>query len=151
MTAKNKATTLEKIQSMQPRHNTNLWHGIREGLKMFRGFRSSQTGRVPALFVLTDGLPNHMCPQYGYVPMLRAMGPLPATIHTFGFGYRLRSGLLKSIAELGGGNYSFIPDPGMMVRLFQSLGFDFLARVEADQPGHCVYSRHRKPPVDLCQ
>lgn len=40
---------------------------------------------------------------------------LPASIHTFGFGYNLRSGLLKSIAEEGGGNYSFIPDSGMIV------------------------------------
>jgi len=43
------------------------------------------------------------------------MGPLPATIHTFGFGYELRSDLLKSIAEVGGGNYSFISDAGMIV------------------------------------
>lgn len=46
------------------------------------------------------------------------MGPLPATLHTFGFGYHLRSGLLKSIAEIGGGNYSFIPDAGMIGTIF---------------------------------
>lgn len=43
------------------------------------------------------------------------MGPLPAAIHTFGFGNDIKSGLLKSIAEVGGGNYSFIPDAGMVV------------------------------------
>ncbi|KAJ0326853.1 hypothetical protein COL5a_006402 [Colletotrichum fioriniae] len=43
---------------------------------------------------------------------------LPASIHTFGFGYNLRSGLLKSIAEEGGGNYSFIPDSGMIGTVF---------------------------------
>jgi hypothetical protein len=46
------------------------------------------------------------------------MGPLPASIHTFGFGYSLRSGLLKSIAEIGGGNYAFIPDAGMIGTVF---------------------------------
>lgn len=46
------------------------------------------------------------------------MMPLPATIHTFGFGYNLRSGLLKSIAEIGGGNYGFIPDAGMIGTVF---------------------------------
>lgn len=46
------------------------------------------------------------------------MMPLPATIHTFGFGYSLRSGLLKSIAEIGGGNYAFIPDAGMIGTVF---------------------------------
>jgi hypothetical protein len=49
------------------------------------------------------------------------MEQLPATIHTFGFGYSLRSGLLKSIAEIGGGTYSFIPDAGMIVRAVDSL------------------------------
>jgi hypothetical protein len=44
------------------------------------------------------------------------MGRLPATLHTFGFGFNLRSGLLKSIAEIGGGTYSFIPDAGMIVK-----------------------------------
>jgi hypothetical protein len=43
------------------------------------------------------------------------MEELPATIHTFGFGYNLRSSLLKSIAEVSGGNYAFIPDAGMIV------------------------------------
>ena len=46
------------------------------------------------------------------------MMPLPATIHTFGFGYSLRSGLLKSIAEIGNGNYAFIPDAGMIGTVF---------------------------------
>ena len=58
------------------------------------------------------------CPPVGYVPKIRAMPPLPASIHTFGFGYRLRSGLLKSIAEIGGGNYAFIPDAGMIGTVF---------------------------------
>lgn len=49
---------------------------------------------------------------------MSAMEKLPASIHTFGFGYDLRSGLLKSIAEMGGGNYAFIPDAGMIVRFF---------------------------------
>lgn len=44
--------------------------------------------------------------------------PLPATIHTFGFGYNLRSGLLKSIAEIGGGHFAFIPDSGMVGTVF---------------------------------
>ena len=46
------------------------------------------------------------------------MPPLPASIHTFGFGYGLRSGLLKSLAEYGNGNYAFIPDAGMLATVF---------------------------------
>jgi hypothetical protein len=50
----------------------------------------------------------------GYIPKLRQYD-LPATINTFGFGYSIKSGLLKSIAEVSGGNYAFIPDAGMIV------------------------------------
>ena len=44
--------------------------------------------------------------------------PLPTSIYTFGFGYNLNSGLLKSIAEVGFGNYAFIPDAGMIGTVF---------------------------------
>ncbi|RYO74953.1 hypothetical protein DL764_010635 [Monosporascus ibericus] len=101
------------IESMKHDKSTNLWGGIIAGLKLFEN--NTDTGRVPAVMVLTDGMPNYMCPRRGYVPKLREMSPLPATIHTFGFGYTIRSGLLKSIAETSGGNYAFIPDAGMVV------------------------------------
>ena len=45
------------------------------------------------------------------------MDTLPASINTFGFGYGIKSGLLKSIAEVCQGNYAFIPDAGMIVCL----------------------------------
>ncbi|KAJ4303860.1 hypothetical protein N0V88_001457 [Collariella sp. IMI 366227] len=121
MTEGNKAKALKAIEYMQPLDMTNLWHGIRDGLQLLEeGSKShwDSAGRVPALLVLTDGKPNHMCPRKGYVPKLRSMGPLPAIIHTFGFGYNLRSGLLQSIAEVSGGNYAFIPDAGMIGTVF---------------------------------
>ncbi|KAL7622664.1 hypothetical protein AAE478_008178 [Parahypoxylon ruwenzoriense] len=98
---------------------TNLWHGIQAGISLFSGTENAtDTGRVPAVMILTDGQPNLMCPAQGYVPKIRGYGALPATLHTFGFGYEIRSGLLKSIAEIGGGNYSFIPDAGMIGTVF---------------------------------
>lgn len=112
MTDENKAATLEKIKAMKPEDTTNLWHGVRDGLGLFD---QGSPSRVPALLVMTDGLPNTCHPSRGYVPSLQTMMPFPATIHTFGFGYSLKSGLLKSISEIGGGNYSFIPDAGMLV------------------------------------
>ena len=120
MTALNKKKTERNLGGMQPSSATNLWGGIMEGLKLFgRGNGGGEgvegSGRVPALMVLTDGMPNHMCPAQGYVAKLNGMERLPAAIHTFGFGYALRSGLLKSVAEIGGGGYSFIPDAGMIV------------------------------------
>jgi hypothetical protein len=62
-----------------------------------------------------------MCPKQGYVPKLhqvledqQAQKKQLPSIHTFGFGYSIRSGLLQSIAEVGVGTYSFIPDAGMI-------------------------------------
>jgi uncharacterized protein YegL len=102
MTIENKALALKNINSLQPESMTNLWHGILESIKIFDNDERSNC--VPAIMILTDGLPNHMCPNQGYVKKIRSY-KLPAALHTFGFGYSLRSGLLKSIAEIGGGNY----------------------------------------------
>lgn len=67
------------------------------------------------------GLPNHMCPTQGYISKLRQVlqeqqlrGKNLPSIHTFGFGNDIRSGLLQTIAELGAGTFSFIPDIGML-------------------------------------
>lgn len=116
MTDANKEAAKAKIEAMEVESCTNLWHGLRDGIKLFKD--EANTGRVPAVMVLTDGVPNHMCPPQGYVPALKAMGGIVPSVHTFGFGYMLRSGLLKSIAEFGGGNYAFIPDAGMIGTVF---------------------------------
>lgn len=116
MTDINKKRAEEKIEKMYVQGATNLWAGLRKGIECLNS--ESNTSRVPAVMILTDGLPNHMCPPGGYVPALRQMGNILPTIHTFGFGFHLRSGLLKSIAEYGRGNYSFIPDTGMIGTVF---------------------------------
>ncbi|KAI9151606.1 Inter-alpha-trypsin inhibitor heavy chain H3 [Paramyrothecium foliicola] len=116
MTDANKDKARANVDSMHAGGATNLWHGILDGFKLFEN--APKSSNVPAIMVLTDGLPNHMCPSVGYIPKLRTMMPFPGSIHTFGFGYRLRSGLLKSVAEVGGGNYAFIPDAGMIGTVF---------------------------------
>lgn len=123
MTSTLKTTTWKRIDSLREESCTNLWAGIRTGLDVFE--RATHTGNVQGLFVLTDGMPNHMCPKQGYVAKLRPIlekptderHPLP-TIHTFGFGYSIRSQLMQSIAEVGHGNFSFIPDAGMIGTVF---------------------------------
>ncbi|KAL1849594.1 hypothetical protein Daus18300_013241 [Diaporthe australafricana] len=116
MSDANKEVSKAKVEAMKLESCTNLWHGLRDGIKLFQD--EANSGRVPAVMVLTDGVPNHMCPPQGYVPALKAMGDIVPSIYTFGFGYTLRSGLLKSISEVGGGNYSFIPDAGMIGTVF---------------------------------
>ncbi|KAF2092750.1 hypothetical protein NA57DRAFT_49815 [Rhizodiscina lignyota] len=124
MTPAAKKAILNKISDLTPQGATNLWGGIREGIKLFEqaGFMSGQTS---SLFVLSDGQPNHMCPPQGYIPKLqpilqklKAEGNPPILINTFGFGYHIRSGLLQSLAEISGGTYAFIPDCGMIGTVF---------------------------------
>ncbi|KAF1811835.1 hypothetical protein P152DRAFT_398634 [Eremomyces bilateralis CBS 781.70] len=124
MTNGNKKSTIDRIEQLHPKMSTNLWGGIREGLKLFEDGHAVD-GNVPALIVLTDGQPNHMCPPQGYlpklIPILNRMakkGIPPITINTFGFGYNLRSGLLQCIAEEGNGSYAYIPDAGMIGTVF---------------------------------
>ena len=123
MTGHSKRRLQKSIEQLVHEGSTNLWAGIRAGLKVFEDAGPSEN--VQGLFILTDGQPNHMCPSQGYVPKMKPMlaglaaanGSVP-TIHTFGFGYDIRSGLLQSIAELGLGSYAFIPDAGMIGTVF---------------------------------
>ncbi|KAG6007137.1 hypothetical protein E4U21_006321 [Claviceps maximensis] len=153
MDSDNKGAVRVKINNLHPNGSTNLWHGIQNGIRVFD--ESLDCGNVRAMMILTDGMPNHMskirtrCPQQGYIPKLKTMRPLPATLHTFGFGYGLRSGLLKSLAEFGHGNYAFIPDAGMIGTVFvhavanlqatfatnASLSLDYSSLIEIQEVG----------------
>jgi Mg-chelatase subunit ChlD len=123
MNVKGKQAMNKCINDLRAEGATNLWAGISTGLKVFA--QASRSNNVPSMFVLTDGQPNHMCPVQGYIPKLKPVlarmasmeTPVPS-IHTFGFGYDIRSGLLQSIAELGLGSYAFIPDAGMIGTVF---------------------------------
>ena len=123
MTKSGKQQMLTKLEALTPEPYTNLWGGIKTGLKVFEN--ATNINNVQGMFVLTDGMPNHMCPPQGYVtklkPMLADMAaskPQVPTIHTFGFGYDMKSDLMQSIAEVGNGNYAFIPDAGMIGTIF---------------------------------
>lgn len=152
MTPENKEKAEAHIERMGVESCTNLWAGIKSGIKLFEN--EDNTGRVPAVLVLTDGVPNHMCPPQGYVPALKALGTIVPAVHTFGFGYTLRSGLLKSIAEYGRGNYSFIPDAGMIGTVFvhaiahlQST-FAIKASIHVTYPDHLELNQTAGPSVD---
>lgn len=117
MNAHNKEQAELKINGLKTSGFTNLWDGITTGIGLFDG--QVDMARVPAIMILTDGRPNEGSPAKGFVVKLReTYEALPATIHTFGFGYSLESGLLKSIAEAGSGNFAFIPDSGMIGTVF---------------------------------
>lgn len=119
MNPANNEKSAKLLRGLQVDSSTNMWQGVCQGLELFRkGKYETGAHRVPALMLLTDGMPNYMCPPQGWVSKLKSMGPLPAQIQSFGFGYDIRSGLLKSVSDLSGGQYAFIPDPGMIGTVF---------------------------------
>lgn len=54
MTEESKKVVLQRIEALRPQSCTNLWHGLKEGLKSFQN-APSVPGNVQALYVLTDG------------------------------------------------------------------------------------------------
>lgn len=58
MTEENKIQSRANIRGMRDADATNLWHGLLAGLRQFDSVNTS--GKVPAVLVLTDGMPNHM-------------------------------------------------------------------------------------------
>jgi hypothetical protein len=53
-----KRDTKKKVNALRPLAATNLWDGIKQGLGLFT--EAGLSGNVPALMVLTDGMPNCM-------------------------------------------------------------------------------------------
>lgn len=110
----------EATRKLRPGGTTNLWGGLGEGLALLRDGGSQEDGRLASLLLLTDGMPN-VVPPRGHEAMLQRFhadyGHI-ASASMFGFGYSLDSRLLASLAELGGGQYSFIPDAGFVGTTF---------------------------------
>ncbi|KAF7973236.1 hypothetical protein HWV62_15735 [Athelia sp. TMB] len=128
MTPEGKVAVLRTIEALYPQNSTNLWDGLKAGMNLLNDAytapdaQSTTAGRLPTLFILTDGMPN-IEPPRGHIPMLKLyLDGHPASrafsISTFGFGYDLDSALLLEIAQVGGGGYSFIPDAGMVGTVF---------------------------------
>jgi hypothetical protein len=125
-----KADVRSTIEGLRTKGMTNLWDGLKMGMTLLsddsataskKNDRSS-SGRLSTVFILTDGMPN-ITPPRGHNAMLKAFlesHPMtqPFSISTFGFGYSLDSQLLLELAQIGGGSYGFIPDPGMVGTVF---------------------------------
>ncbi|KAL8370063.1 hypothetical protein RB595_000430 [Gaeumannomyces hyphopodioides] len=116
MDQKNKKLAERELLKLVPTFDTVMWDGIAAGFGVFEG-KQDGSNRVPAIMLMTDGVPTST-PSSGWVGKLNTIRPFPAPIHTFGFGYSLESGVLKSISELTGGHYAFIPDCGMIGTVF---------------------------------
>jgi Mg-chelatase subunit ChlD len=85
-----KARLMKQVDELDADGNTNLWDGLHTGLEQLRNAPRERLvaneGRLSALLLLTDGLPN-VHPPRGEIAMLqryRDQHGLNCTIHTFG-------------------------------------------------------------------
>lgn len=147
MSKKAQEELLTKIDTIRAHGATNLWAGLRQGYRTLASENKRRTAGSPghslsAIYLLTDGLPNVMPPPDGYIPALQRLiskevqqgkNPVIPSLHTFGFGYEIRSGLLQALAEVGGGYYAFIPE-GSFVGELVDHSLRFITRTDAFKP-----------------
>ena len=117
MNAYGKKIVSKKLNLIKPESRNNLWAGIKKGLEQSNKVKSAS---ITSIFVLTDGLRN-VPPRLRYVGELKnsfRKSPLFGSLSTFGFESQLYSLLLVTLAKIGDGTFSFIPDSGMVGTIF---------------------------------
>lgn len=113
-----KSLLLSKTNNIATEGNTNIWDGLVTALNCIE--RCANSNKSTSIFLLTDGVPN-MSPPRGHERELTdkiQQMTQKFTLNTFGFGYQLDSTLLKNLATIGDGLYSFIPDAGFVGTVF---------------------------------
>ena len=114
----NKNDTINKIDSIKPRCQTNIWGGIEKAIAILDN--RDDKSRNGAILMFTDGSPN-ISPARGEVETLKKLRikkNFTASIYTFGFGYSLQKNLLYDIAKYANGGNGHIPDGGMIATVF---------------------------------
>ena len=114
----NKTTILNKIDTIRPRGQTNIWGAIEKGLQLLDD-REDKT-RNSAILMLTDGIPN-VSPARGEIDTLKKLRKnknFTTPIYTFGFGYNLKRELLYDMAKYANGANGHIPDGNMIATVF---------------------------------
>lgn len=158
MTTSGKEEVLSLVNTLRAEGTTNLWDGLKKGLDTLAEASTvinntnitDNEKRNAALFLLTDGEPN-VEPPRGHIPMLKRyreknQGHFPGIISTFGFGYSVKSSLLRDIATEGGGMYAFIPDAGFVGTAFVNA----LANVLATMGTNALLTLQVPPQLHGC-
>lgn len=123
MTPAGKAAAKSCLSKITARGGTNIWTGLQRGLAIAEA--AADTNKNIVITLQTDGESDpQLNPPRGIVPTLQAWldnhPTARVTIHTvgYGFGDRLDTKLLRQIADVGHGTYSYTPDGSMVGTVF---------------------------------
>jgi len=111
MSSTGKTAAVNALERLESDGQTNIWAGLQAGLDALR--TNSDIPRKKNVFLLTDGQPTDAPPKGEVDSLSRYLETYPdlkCQIHTFGFGYSLKSDLLVGLARYGNGTFAFIPD-----------------------------------------
>lgn len=135
MTATNRRTAWEAVNSLRPTSCTNLYGGLIQALNMIKEQPIMPSN--PNVMLLTDGMPNVTPPRGELKSLTNYLDANPmlnqVRISTFGFGYHLNSQLLADIAMLGRSMYAFIPDSSFVGTTFVNAVSNILASASTTQ------------------
>ena len=118
MNSINKKELIERINTITPNLQTNLYGAIERAVKLLD--ERTDKSRNGAILVFTDGVPN-INPARGVentLKKLRITKNFTSPIYIFGFGYNLQNGLLYNISKIANGGMGHIPDGTMIATVF---------------------------------
>ena len=119
MTAAGKAAAKRCEVLVKPTGGTNIWGGLLAALTIAARPENKEAHNV--ILFQTDGESDPTYSPASGIPNAfrkwRDANPtVKVTVNTIGYGYgdRLDTVLLRELAEIGGGTYSYVPDGGMV-------------------------------------
>ncbi|KAJ3430310.1 hypothetical protein M0812_23314 [Anaeramoeba flamelloides] len=135
----------DAVAGLEPLNTTNIWDGLYNALEIVR----SNNCQNAHILLLTDGVPN-VNPPKGECFMLRSYldkNNLDCCVHTFGFGYQLKTKLLVDLSKIGNGTFSFIPDGGFVGTCF----INALSNIMVTKTTHAVLKIEKMNGVEFAE
>ncbi|EGR33000.1 von willebrand factor type a domain protein [Ichthyophthirius multifiliis] len=118
MIEQNKNLAITATENLRDEGSTNIWAGLNCALDILKN--NEIKSQHQAIILLTDGEPN-VFPPSGLIPQLekyKSKNKNLPQINTFALGKAINTDLLDSYANIGEGQYCFIPCPGFIGTIF---------------------------------
>jgi Ca-activated chloride channel family protein len=118
MTDDHRRELADRVRGIQPGGGTNLGGGLEAGLALFA--RLPIDDRQRKLVLISDGLANHGVTDPHALGRMAAAGlSQDWVVSTVGVGNDFNEHLMTTLADYGGGTYTYMEDPAAFAAVFQ--------------------------------